>query len=245
MNPQKGISRFEIPIILLTPIIGMALGVGATFALGLDQTDFSNLIINLFMLAVVMVAIRIFKFSARDLGLKFIQDQAARHVYLSLAIFLFYLLIYIFVIRITALKPFSSATFWGLLTYLIVVVAEELYFRGALFASLEKRFSKRTALVASSILFGLFHARQGLYGIAAKSLTGWLWGSVRYSTNMIYLIIFPVHYAYNAVWLLFIGNWNNPSPMVRYGIPALEFLLGLAIIFLFKAYKGPNLEATE
>ena len=37
---------------------------------------------------------------------------------------------------------------------------------------------------------------QGL-GMLPKLFTGWLWGSVRYATGMIYLLIFPVHFAYN------------------------------------------------
>lgn len=212
----------------------MALGVGTMILLGLNGTDYGSLIVNLFFLISVIVLIRLFKFSSEDLGLKIINEQMQKHVVLSLGIFVFYMLVYIFVIRISVFKPFSSGTFWGLVTYLIVVFAEELYFRGALYSFFEKRFSAKTALTVSSILFGLFHAQQGVRGMISKTFTGWLWGSVRYSTGMIYLLIIPVHFAYNSIWLLFEGNWNNPPVWVIYVVPALEFLFGVIVLFTNK-----------
>ena len=222
----------EIFITILIPILGMALGVATMFLLNLNGTDYGNLIVNLFFLIGVIVLIRLFKFSSEDLGVKVIQGQMQKHVVLSLAIFTFYMLFYVFVIRISTLKPFSSGTLWGLATYLIVVFAEELYFRGALYSFFEKRFSAKTALIVSSILFGLFHAQQGIRGMLSRAFTGWLWGSIRYSTGMIFLLIIPVHFAYNSVWLLFEGNWNNPPVWANYVLPAIEFALGLAIVIL-------------
>jgi len=225
-------------LILLIPILGMAVGVGVMFLLGLNQTDYENMIINLFYLISVIVLIRFFRFSSESLGLKIVKDQIQRHVTFSLLIVAFYLLFYIFIIRISGLKPFSPSTFWGLLNYLIVVFAEELYFRGALYAFLEKRFSAKTVLIISSILFGLFHARQGVAGILAKSVTGWLWGSIRYSTGMIFLIIFPIHFMYNTIWLLFDGNWNNPPVWIHYVLPVIEFVIGMVIIIYANHVKN-------
>ena len=51
------------------------------------------------------------------------------HVVLSLTVFAFYILVYVFVIRISKLKPFSAGTLLGLVTYLVVVFAEGLYAR--------------------------------------------------------------------------------------------------------------------
>ena len=185
MNIKQKPNWLNYLLIFLLPILGMALGVGVMFLLNLKGTDYGNLIVNLFFLIGVIVLIRLFKCSLEELGLKVIKEQMERHVVFSLAIFAFYMLVYVFVIRISALKPFSSSTLWGLVTYLIVVFAEELYFRGALYSFFEKRFSAKTALIASSILFGLFHAQQGLRGIISRTFTGWLWGSVRYATGMI------------------------------------------------------------
>ena len=62
-----------------------------------------------------------------------------------------------------------------------------------------------------------------------KFFTGWLWGTVRYSSGMIFLLIIPVHFAYNVVWLLFEGNWENP-PMWAQFFPLFELLLGIVIM---------------
>lgn len=232
MNTLKRPLWLELLLIFLIPIIGMALGVAATIVMHLDQTDFGNLIINLFLLAACIVQIRSFKFSSEALGLKVIKEKMNWHVLISLIIFVLYMLFYIFVIHISVLKPFSSSTLWGLLTYLVVVVAEELYFRGALYGFFEGHFSAKTALIVSSLVFGLFHARQGLSNMFSKIFTGWLWGSVRYSSGMIFLLMFPVHFTYNSIWLLFEGNWNNPPAWAIYAVPAMEFLLGLAIVVI-------------
>jgi len=232
MNAKQRPDWLNYVVVLLTPIIGMALGVGVMFLLGLNQTDFGDLIVNLFFLVSVIVLVYLFEFSSEDLGLKVIREQLRSHVILSLTIFAFYMLFYLFVIRISALKPFSASTFWGLINYLFVVFAEELYFRGALYTFFEKRFSAKAALISSSILFGLLHAQQGIIGMISKVFAGWLWGSVRYSTGMIFLLIFPVHFIYNSIWLLFEGNWNNQPDWVIYIVSAIEFALGLAIVMM-------------
>ena len=234
MNTKQRPNWLNYLLVFLLPLLGMALGVGIMFLLNLNGTDYGNLIVNLFYLIGVIVLISLFKFSAEDLGVKIIQEKMQKHVVLSLAIFVFYMLFYVFVIRISTLKPFTSSTLWGLETYLIVVFAEELYFRGALYSFFEKRFSAKTALIISSILFGLFHAQQGVRGMISKTLTGWLWGSIRYSTGMIFLIIIPVHFAYNSVWLLFEGNWSDPPTWAIYVVPALEFLFGMIILLTNK-----------
>jgi len=218
----------------------MTIGVGAMFLFGLNQTDSGNLIVNLFFLFGVVGLACILKFTLEDLGLKYINAQMQRHVVLSLVIFTLYMLFYIFAIRISALKPFSSSTPWGLATYLIVVIAEEAYFRGALYSFFEKRFSTKTALVVSSILFGFFQAQQGLRGVISRTFTGWLWGSVRYSTGMIFLLVIPVHFAYNSIWLLFEGNWDNPPVWAIYVLPMIEFVIGLAVVFLHNRQPKNN-----
>jgi len=234
MNTGKRPLWLEILLTILIPVLGMALGVGVMILLGLNQTDYGNLIVNLSFLMGVIVLVRLFRFSVEDLGLKVIKGQLQKHVILSLTVFVFYMLFYVFAIRISALKPFSPGIFWGMFTYLVVVIAEELYFRGSLYAFFEKRYSSKTALLITSILFGLFHAQQGVRGMISRTFTGWLWGSVRYSTGMIFLLIIPVHYAYNSVWLFFEGNWNNPPAWAIYAMPVLEFVFGLGIVLFSK-----------
>ena len=240
MSSGKHLLLFEILLTILIPILSMAIGVGVMFLFGLNQTDCGNLIVNLFFLTGIVILVKLFRISAEDIGLKVIKDQMQIHVILSLAIFTFYILFYISIICISMVKPFSSNTLWGLLTYLIVVIAEETYFRGVLYSFFDKRFSAKTALIVSSILFGFFHAQQGLRGVISRTFTGWLWGSVRYSTGMIFLLIVPVHYAYNSIWLLFEGNWNNAPVWATYALPALELVFGLVIV-IFRDRKLKNI----
>lgn len=220
-------------VLVLVPIIGLALGVATTVLLNIDQTAYSNLVVNLFFLGACIGLASYLKLSRQELGLQMLPGKLKWHVSISLGVLLFYVLVYIFIVRISGFRPFSAATAWGLVTNLVVVMAEELYFRGMLFGSIQKRFSARTALIVTSLLFGLFHARQGISGIVSKLFTGWLWGSMRYTSGMIFMLIFPVHYAFNTVWLLFEGNWSNPPGWAIYSLPAIEFLLGLAIILIY------------
>ena len=229
-NSKKEYSRFVYFVVLLIPILGMALGVGTTVLLHIQQTDYSNLVVNLFFLAGCIILIRFLNFSGRDLGLKVIGGQVKNHTFLSLAVFVFYMLFYIIAIRISGLKPFTASTAWGLITFAVVAFVEEIYFRGILYGFLEKRFSGITALIGSSIVFGIIHATQGLSGMVSRAFSGWLWGSIRYSSGMIFLLIFPIHFTYNSIWLLFEGNWSNPPAWAPYALPSLEFLLGLAIV---------------
>lgn len=222
----------DLLILILTPLAGMALGVAITQALGVGQADYGNLIVNACFLAACLVLIPVFGFTRQDLGLKVFTEQIRPHLLLSFLVLCLYLLFYVFAIRISSLRPFSAAVAWGLLTYLVVVFAEELYFRGMLYGYLEQAYTPRAALIVSALLFGLFHARSGPGNILSKSLTGFLWGSIRYATRMIFLIIFPIHYTFNATWLLFEGSWNNPPLWAIYALPLLEVLLGLAIVFL-------------
>lgn len=48
-----------------------------------------------------------------------------------------------------------------LVTFLVIAIPEELFFRGILQSLLETRWGPRTALVLSSVLFGLSHFRHG------------------------------------------------------------------------------------
>jgi len=229
-SPTK--TRWTLMWLILIPILGLAAGVGITIAFGLNQTPYSNVIVNLVYTAAVIGVLQLVKFSRQELGLQVIERKLGGHVILSMLILAVYFIYYLFAIRITALKPFSVEIAWGLLANLLVVFAEEIHFRGLLYGYFEKRYSPTAALILTSLLFGLFHAQQGIGGMIAKISTGWLWGSVRYASGMIFLIIIPVHYAYNSVWLLFMGNWGNPPVWTQYAVVGAEFLLGLMIVYI-------------
>jgi len=206
--------------------------------LGITEQDFSNLIINAVFLLSSIGCIRLFGLSAEDVGLKIIRQRLVLHGGLSLAIFTMYCLYYLFAVRISSFRPFTSATMWSLLNYLVVAFAEEIYFRGLCYRIVEQRYSGRAAVLISGLLFGLVHFRQGL-GMLPKFSTGWLWGSVRYATGMIFLLIFPVHFAYNAVWLLFQGNWDNPTTSALL-FPLVELLVAILIVACTKIARRPG-----
>ena len=225
---QKSVLSYII--ILFVPIIGLASGVGLSVATGLNGQPAGNLITNAVFLTAVLSLVPIFRFTQQEMGLKLNRSMFGFHIISTLGIFTSYMLFYIFVIRISSLKPIDTTMIASLLNYLIVVVAEEVYFRGQVYRFIEKRFSAPAALIVSSLLFGIFHARQGLSGIITKTITGGLWGSVRYTTGMIYLLIFPVHFVFNATWLLFEGSWNNPPGWAVYAFSAGEVLLTVLIM---------------
>jgi membrane protease YdiL (CAAX protease family) len=200
--------------------------------LGIAEQAYSNLIVNTVFLLTCFICVRLLGLSAGDLGLKIIHPRLALHVGLCLTIFTVTWLYYLLAVRISGLRPLTTATVWGLLNYIMVAFAEEIYFRGILFHVTEERTSGRVAVLISGLLFGLVHFSQGM-GMLPKFFTGWLWGSVRYATGMIYLLIFPIHFTYNAVWLLFQGNWDN-LPTWAYLYPLIELLLTILIVARFK-----------
>jgi membrane protease YdiL (CAAX protease family) len=199
----------------------------------LTGQDYTDLLMNLVFLLLCVGLVRFLGLTAGDLGLKIVRTRLAVHLILGLSIFAMYMFFYIFAVRISGLRPYTTATTWGILNYLVVVFAEEIYFRGILYGLVQKRYSGRAALVVSSVLFGLVHLRQG-WAALARLFTGFLWGSVRYSTDMIFLLIIPIHLAYNVVWLLFQGNWDNP-PLWGQFLPLFELALGLVIMLAYDA----------
>ncbi len=197
--------------------------------MGIAGQDYSNALINTVFLIACVSLVRVLNLSVEDIGFKVIKDRLSWHVAICLAISLLYVAYYVFAVRISGFRPISSKTIWGILNYLVVVFAEEIYFRGICYGVVQNRYSGRIAVFISALLFGLAHVRQGL-GMIPRFFTGWLWGTVRYSSGMIFLLIIPVHFTYNVVWLLFEGNWENPSMWAQVLLPLFELLLGIMIM---------------
>jgi membrane protease YdiL (CAAX protease family) len=199
------------------------------------------LLVNVTFLAACAILVRLFRVSSEDIGLKILPSHLKRHAVLGTVTLILYLAFCVLGVRISGLRPITSATVWSLLGCLVVAIAEEVYFRGILYRLLSWRYSGRTAVLGSSLLFAAFHLRQGPAALL-RLPTGLLWGSIRYSTGMIFLLVFPVHFAYNAVWLLFQGGWDNP-PSWAVVLPLAELALGAALTlrrspFLQPAKKG-------
>lgn len=204
--------------------------------IGIADQPYSNLIINSVFLFTTLGCIRLLKISAEDLGLQLLRGKLASHVGLCLIIFIMYYLYYLLVVKISNLRPVNSAAVWGLLNFIVVAFVEEIYFRGLFYHIMDRRTSGRMAVLISGIFFGLVHFRQGM-GMLPKFFTGWLWGSVRYATGMIFLLIFPLHFTYNAVWFLFEGSWGDPTVLAQL-FPLVELILTVLIIYGLKTISN-------
>lgn len=223
---------------LAVPIASQGMTFLALSFLGIAGEAYSNVLINLALLVACLVLIWGMNLSAEDIGLKIIRGQFLWHVVICLSLFIFYMLYCIFAVRISGLRPMTSQTVFGLLNYLIVAFAEEIYVRGICYNVVQKRYSDRNALIVSTLWFGLMHAGQGL-GMLPRFFTGLLWGSVRYTTGMIFLLILPLHLAYNVMWLLFEGAWESP-PVWAYFYPLFELLAALVIVGIRTRVRVPN-----
>ena len=229
---------FRLLLVIAVPPASQATAYLVLSSLGAAGEVYSNAIINAVLLIACLVLIWGMRLTAEDIGLKIIRGRFWWHVIIGLSLFIAYILYCIFAIGISRLRPITSQTVFGLLNYLIVAFAEEIHIRGICYGIVQKRYSDRTALIASTLLFGLLHFRQGA-GMLSKFTTGLLWGAVRYTTGMIFLLIIPLHLTYNAIWLLFEGAWENP-PMWAYSYPLFELLAALAIVGFRKRVRIQN-----
>jgi membrane protease YdiL (CAAX protease family) len=218
--------RIRILLPLVTPLAFQGIAYLVLSLLRISGEEYSNVLINIALLVGGIVVIRVARLSAEDVGFRIIRGLFLYHVIICLSLFLLNTLFYVYVVRIASLRPVTSATVFGLLNYIVVSFAEELYYRGAFYGIIQKQYSGRAALIASTLLFGLVHFGQGM-GMIPKFFTGFVWGTVRYTTGMIFLIIIPLHFTYNAVYLLFEGGWNEPR---TYFYPLFELLAGLVIL---------------
>lgn len=220
-------------LILIVPILALVLGIYLTITINFNPQAVGSLVANLIFLAATLTLIMLYKATDQDVGLKIIKNKIVWHILTALAVFALYLFFYIFAIRITGLQPFTSETAWGILAVFITVLTEELYFRGFLYRFLELRFPSWLVVILTALFFAIFNFRQGYIGMLYRSTAGFLWGTIRYSSEMIFLIIFPIHFFYNAMWFLFMGTfWSNPPIWAVYGQPVAEVLLGVAIFLL-------------
>jgi len=73
----------------------------------------------------------------------------------------------------------------GLLFWTVSGLGQEILFRGLIFFSFYRWQGLKTALLVSSVLFGLMHVKQGITGIIFTILIGGYWGWVAFKTKNI------------------------------------------------------------
>ena len=138
-----------------------------------------------------------------------------------------------------------------LLAALVPGIWEELAFRGVVLANLQQRFSPRGAVLASSVVFGLFHfsnlgtwddAGSVVTGVVAATTLGIGWGYVVIKTNSIVPSIF-LHYTIDVVLFdeLFIDPLasDDSTAIVYVAIAILYPLLTILLTRLLYKNKQP------
>jgi uncharacterized protein len=117
--------------------------------------------------------------------------------------------------------------FLTVLTLVIVApVAEELIFRGVLLQRWAKTWGIRTALMASSLLFGLCHAN-----VLGLSVFGLIMGILYIQTRTL-LVPIACHALNNALVLLFSIATHESTPQSAPSLASLQSSLGAGIILV-------------
>jgi len=232
-------SRSKIIISIILPaILSVIVLIILSFS-GLDS-NYWGIFLNIAMLAGCFLVIRIYKLNRQDLGLKLQKERLAFHIFAVGLIFIGSFILNFVFIGVTSLKPITFDTYYYLVNYLIVAIMEELYSRGIVYHSLENK-SEVTALLGSSIVFGLFHIRQGIRGIISKVFIGFGWGSVRYTSSMIFLL-FLFHYWINYKDEIFVFNVMDANLQIWLSA-YLYLFIGILIIGINYFLKKKKLKS--
>ena len=85
-----------------------------------------------------------------------------------------------------------------IVSVLLAPVAEELLFRGALFAALLRRWGIRAAALVPSILWGLIHLQYEWWAMASLVVSGVLLAMIRWKSGSLYLPL-GLHAAWNLL----------------------------------------------
>ncbi len=110
-------------------------------------------------------------------------------------------------------NQFSLPLVWGILLYGIVTpITEEIVFRGLVYNRLRKSFSFLISLVASAILFGVYHGNivQACYGFLLGLLIAWIYEKYR-------SLVMPVlvHSAANITIYTVMGFQNAKAVIMK------------------------------
>jgi membrane protease YdiL (CAAX protease family) len=92
---------------------------------------------------------------------------------------------------------------------LFAPVAEELFFRGAMFAALLRRFGIWAATIVPSLLWGLLHTQYEWWTVASLTGSGVLLAMVRWKSGSLYLPI-GLHAGWNLLVTLNNLGWFGP-----------------------------------
>lgn len=188
-------------ILMIFPVLsGTIVGI-VNAVTGLDIQIKGQFIQALFMLFSVLVSLIILrkqKLTIYDIGFTFKITKACLY-------FLPCVIIYIPVLFNEYQKRSFSFVIVAIALYLLVGIAEEIYFRGIIPNILQKGFGKYQVIIISSVIFGISHCAAGLSGIGITEIIltilnavifGWLAIELKYLTNNI-TILMAIHFLFD------------------------------------------------
>lgn len=156
--------------------------------------DVSRLLMHVGALLAILGLTHVFGWNLADLGLR--RKGLRRGLLAAGLLFVFYAVPQWVAALPLRWQPLGWLTVGWAGYYLLVGATEELWMRGLLYATLERRWSPWTAIAGTSVAFGLIHVPgQGMDGFLGAGLSGVAYGLVRArSGNVVGLIL--------AHWLL-------------------------------------------
>ena len=176
-------------------------------------------------LIATLFLVKYLNLSKEDLGLDYNKSKFSLHILSISSLILVVFLVKYLVEGVQSVNEISFPVIYYFFFYTVVATTEELYFRGVLYHILES-WSKYAALLGSSVVFGLFHIRSGIYVVIIMIFTGLSFAVVRYVSGMILLLI-PFHLVFNFQSALIV--FNNSTE-----VSAILYLgLSLAVVILF------------
>jgi membrane protease YdiL (CAAX protease family) len=158
--------------------------------------------ITLGQLLATIIIIKTLNLIKEDLGLTYNSSKMMIHIITILALVLIVIFMKYLIDGVLSVNEISFNVIFYVLFYTLVALTKELYFRGIIYKFLNY-YSINVALVGSSIIFGLFHIRAGLFVVFIMTVTGLSFAIVRYVSNMILLLI-PFHVFFNFQSALFV-----------------------------------------
>lgn len=107
-------------------------------------------------------------------------------------------------------QSLDDFTVYDAAKYLSVSVAEELWFRGLVYISLERRWNRRVAVLGTAIAFGLAHLHHGIVRVFLTGIDGIASSLARARTgNIIGLML--SHWFLDFMYKLFVPYQGMPS----------------------------------
>ncbi len=231
-SPENTGFKKKLLIVLLVPF-GLAITVllallPVYLMMGIDLR-YVTIFLNIASLGGCLYLVRLYKITRDELGLSLHRERFALHIFSLVLLVIFFAWLNFVYIGISTVNAFSFDMIYYFVNYIIVAIYEEVYFRGIVYSILCEK-SSGTALIGSSVYFGLSHFRQGLLGITTKVFIGFGWGSVRYATSMIFILII-FHFVVNFFGEVFKTNTANMF-VVNWLHAGLMFIAG-GIILLY------------